>query len=305
MADAAGIPSLDVEIGEFALEWMLDVDDFDRQVETSGCWLLALAARVRPDIVHLNGFAHGVLPFHVPTITVAHSCLLSWRDANGGEFDPPRLGTYRQIVTAGLRGATWVVSPTAAMLRALQAHYGPLERTTVIANGRDVDVASVTKEPLVVTAGRLWDRAKNVAAVRIIEQRLPWPVAIAGSEAVGAPQLPRDSVLALLARASIFALPARYEPFGLLPLEAALAGCVLVLGDIPTLREVWGDAAVYVDPENPDALERALRTLIDVPAWRAEMASRAGQRARRYTTTAMAERYMELYASIGDSRRCA
>ncbi len=32
-------------------------------------------------------------------------------------------------------------------------------------------------------------------------------------------------------------LPARYEPFGLSVLEAALSGCALVLGDIPSLRE--------------------------------------------------------------------
>ena len=47
-------------------------------------------------------------------------------------------------------------------------------------------------------------------------------------------------------RASIYAEPARYEPFGLAALEAARAGCALVLGDIPSLREVWGDAALYV-----------------------------------------------------------
>jgi hypothetical protein len=41
-------------------------------------------------------------------------------------------------------------------------------------------------------------------------------------------------------RAAIYALPARYEPFGLSALEAAQAGCALVLGDLSSLREVWG-----------------------------------------------------------------
>ena len=50
------------------------------------------------------------------------------------------------------------------------------------------------------------------------------------------------------ARAAIYALPARYEPFGLSALEAALSGCALVLGDIPSLREIWGDAALFVPP---------------------------------------------------------
>ena len=59
-----------------------------------------------------------------------------------------------------------------------------------------------------------------------------------------------------LRRATIFALPARYEPFGLSALEAGLAGCALVLGDIP-MREVWHDAAMFVPPEQPAALENA------------------------------------------------
>ncbi|MEB3829625.1 glycosyltransferase [Phormidium sp. CCY1219] len=51
------------------------------------------------------------------------------------------------------------------------------------------------------------------------------------------------------ARAAIYAFPARYEPFGLSVLEAALSGCALVLGDIPRLREMWGDAAVFANPD--------------------------------------------------------
>ena len=59
-------------------------------------------------------------------------------------------------------------------------------------------------------------------------------------------------------RAAIYALPARYEPFGLSALEAALSGCALVLGDIPSLREVWGDAAVFVPPDDAGGLRDAL-----------------------------------------------
>ena len=61
-----------------------------------------------------------------------------------------------------------------------------------------------------------------------------------------------------IARAAIYALPAHYEPFGLSILEAAMSGCALVLGDIPSLREIWGDAAVFVHPDNRDAVARCL-----------------------------------------------
>ena len=125
-----------------------------------------------------------------------------------------------------------------------------------MSNGRAaLTAAPVVKEPFILAVGRLWDEAKNVAALERVAPRLGWPVSVAGEEAhPGGGQvrpghvrrlgrLAPEALAPWFARASIYALPARYEPFGLSALEAALAGCALVLGDIPSLREVWGDAA--------------------------------------------------------------
>jgi glycosyltransferase involved in cell wall biosynthesis len=105
-----------------------------------------------------------------------------------------------------------------------------------------------------------------------------------------------------LARAAIFALPARYEPFGLLPLEAGLSGCALVLGDIPSLREVWGDAALFVAPDQPAGLEAALQTLIRNAPFRDWLAKRARERALQYTPERMARAYMALYTQLMRTR---
>jgi glycogen synthase len=78
-------------------------------------------------------------------------------------------------------------------------------------------------------------------------------------------------------------------------LEAALAGCALVLGDIPSLREVWGEAAVYVAPDDPAGLTCALRQLIAQPSRLAQLAQKATRRARQYTPELMAERYLTAY----------
>jgi glycosyltransferase involved in cell wall biosynthesis len=157
----------------------------------------------------------------------------------------------------------------------------------VIPNGRR-PLASAGKEPLVAAVGRAWDDAKNLAALERVS--LPWPVALAdGSRA-------RHEVERLLARAAIFAEPARYEPFGLAALEAASAGCALVLGDIPSLREVWGNAAVYVDSDAE--LERALLRLIDDEPLRTRVAAAARERSRRYTREAMAAAYLALYERL-------
>jgi glycosyltransferase involved in cell wall biosynthesis len=101
-----------------------------------------------------------------------------------------------------------------------------------------------------------------------------------------------------LQSASIYAFPARYEPFGLSILEAALAGCTLVLGDIPTLRELWDGAAIFVSPDHPDTLHAALKGLIGDPGLRHALSMRAHQRALTLTPRRMAGEYLELYAEL-------
>ena len=104
---------------------------------------------------------------------------------------------------------------------------------------------------------------------------------------------------AWLARAAVFALPARYEPFGLLPLEAALSGCALVLGDIESLREVWGDAADYVDPDDADALARTINTLIASPERLHAASGAAYAQAVGYGMERTAAAYVDLYQRAG------
>jgi glycosyltransferase involved in cell wall biosynthesis len=111
-------------------------------------------------------------------------------------------------------------------------------------------------------------------------------------------ELPPDELAEWMARASIYALPARYEPFGLSVLEAALAGCALVLGDLPSLREVWEQAAVYVPPGDPGALQHALAALIRDPLLRGVLAASARARAARFTPACMAEAYRALYDEL-------
>src|SRR3954468_8232840 len=58
----------------FKLEWQGDPWD---DVVRAGEWLLGLEAQVQPDVIHLNDFAHGDLPFRAPVMVVGHSCVLS------------------------------------------------------------------------------------------------------------------------------------------------------------------------------------------------------------------------------------
>ncbi|ABS27415.1 glycosyltransferase family 4 protein [Anaeromyxobacter sp. Fw109-5] len=310
-AELARVPGLEVHEGTGKLEWMQDPwDDVAREGER----LLSIARRFRPDVVHLNGYAHGALPFGVPKVVVAHSCVLSWFEAVRHAPAPPSFDRYRLEVRRGLDGADAVVAPTRAMLRALERHHGKVRRGLVIANGRAPErYPPRPKEPFVLCAARLWDEAKGAATLDAAAGRLAWPVLLAGDEmspdlahpGASAPRHARplgrlapDALAVWYGRASIYALPARYEPFGLSALEAALAGCALVLGDVPSLREVWLGAAAFVPPGDVEALASTLAGIVhDAPA-RAELGRQARRRALLFGRERMAERYLATYGGL-------
>src|SRR5262245_8577368 len=54
----------------FKLEWM---EDPWHDVYEAGHWLLDVEQLARPDVIHLNGYAHGALPWHAPVMVVGHS----------------------------------------------------------------------------------------------------------------------------------------------------------------------------------------------------------------------------------------
>lgn len=301
-------PCVDVYESRYKLEWM---EEPWEDVTGSGDWLLAIADEVKPDLVHLNTYAHGHLPWQVPVMTVGHSCVLSWWRAVRGDEAPADWARYRDLARRSLSSSDLVVAPTNAMLQSLCRDYGPLKETRVIANGRShARFQPARKEPIVFAAGRLWDEAKNIGALAAVAERLPWPVFAAGSaEQPGRPRREIRGIQMLgvldaagmtdwLGRASIYAFPARYEPFGLSVLEAALSGCALVLGDIPSLRENWDGAAAFVSPDDPDELEGAVRRLIDDGAARGRLAAAARQRARLLTPERMALAYYEAYREL-------
>lgn len=304
-AEVAALENVVLHESAYRLEWQ---DDPWGDVERAGRWLLDLRAQVEPDLIHLNGYAHAALDWQAPCLVVAHSCVLSWWRAVQGESAPASRDRYRAAVREGLAHADAVVAPTRWMLESLSENYGlSLRSPRVIANACGPrSFQPEHKQPFIVTAGRFWDAAKNLATLERAARALPWPLLAAGDGAENdlrssIHHLGRLSSAALerhLALASIYALPARYEPFGLSILEAAASGCALVLGDTASLRELWDGAALFVDPDDAEAIARALRRLIADPEERADLGLRAHQRAQDFTPERMAADYLALYQEV-------
>lgn len=296
---------------DYRLEWM---PKGWRDQPAAGRWLMNLADAERADLLHLNGYALASMPWHRPALCVAHSCVSSWWPAVHGVAPPAEWDAYRDGVTQGLNDADHVIAPTNAFLARLRDCYDGSWPAGVIYNGMActrVDAAE-PRLPIVFACGRPWDAAKNMGVLDAAARELPWHVYLAG-EPIGPDgsrfagssvrmlgALSSDEVKSWLQRASIFVHPAVYEPFGLAVVEAAAAGCALVLANISTLRELWNGAAEFFDPRDDRELRAKLDALIADPIRQRELGAAARERAARYSAQTMADRYCELYETLMD-----
>lgn len=284
----------------FKLEWM---ENPWKDIEEASEWLLELEILTHPDIVHLNGFVHGALPWHSPVLIVGHSCVSSWFEHVKGTSLPEYMNYYKKKVCEGLKTADYVVAPTKWMLDTLQKHYGVIQNAAVIHNGRKICEPNIDKEDIVFSAGRIWDEAKNIHMLTENGNKFNWPLIIAGDyenngnfeNATLTGVLKSSDVINYMKRASIFVLPVKYEPFGLSILEAAICGCPLILGDIGSLRELWDGAAIFVDPKDSEMLVNKVNELIADKNKRIEYAEKAKKRAMQYSTEEMVSKYISIY----------
>lgn len=314
---AAAVHGLHLVWAPYRLEWM---EDAAADVEAAGTWLLTLARRFKPDVVHLNGYVHAALPWERPVVVAAHSCVRTWWRAVHGEDPPESWDGYVDAVCAGLAAADAVIAPSHAFLAALEAAYGRIDGAAVVHNGRAGAGATpeAGKEALILAAGRLWDEAKNVRVLDAAAGGLSWPVAVAG--AAGGPDgsagagvaymrllgaLSHNDMRARCNRAAIFASPALYEPFGLAVLEAAQSGCALVLSDIPTFRELWDGTAVFFPPRDPAALREALVSLIGEEGRRLALGEAACVRSRQFSPGRMRAGTLDVYSRANEARAAA
>jgi glycogen synthase len=293
------------ESSPVALEWM---QQNEGAFFEAAPLLLQLARDCDADLLHSSQFCFGVLPLEIPKVITAHSDVLSWADAcrDAPLEDSPWLRQYRRLVSDGLCGAMSVVAPTRWMLHALEQNFPLRAAATVIPNGRTLAPPSAVTRPLqAVTAGRLWDEAKDVRLLAAVSA--PFPLYVAGetehdgrsaSRQLGSAallgRLPESELLELFRNSAIYICTSRYEPFGLAPLEAALCGCAVLARDIPSLREVWQEGARYFS--DAPSLETLLHEFASDPQLLAAAQTDSLNRARLFTAERMVSLYRAHYA---------
>ncbi len=108
-------------------------------------------------------------------------------------------------------------------------------------------------------------------------------------------------VASLYRHAALVVMPSVYEGFGLPVVEAMRFGTPLLISDIPVLREVAADAAVFVPPGDVEAWAAALTSLLDDPDRLASLASAGRARGTRFQWSRTAEQTLQVWRATAVS----
>jgi glycosyltransferase involved in cell wall biosynthesis len=307
VAEAEVIGTLDW--ADAPLDWLVDGPDALAPVPD----LIAQAARRHgADLLHLNLPTQAAgLDIDRPVLAVSHSCVTTWFRAVRGTGLPPGWEWQGELNAKGLHRANLAVAPSRSHMEALVASYGPLPHLRAVPNATTAPEPSRQPEkPLILASGRWWDEGKGGAILDAAAELTNWPVRLLGPaqgpngtqfnahHATLDGELPHAEAIALMREAGIFVSPSLYEPFGLAVAEAARMALPLVLSDIPTFRELWSDAALFVPPRDPEALAVVLDQLACDPTERRRLGEAARARSRRFTPEAQATAMMGLYETL-------
>ncbi len=309
----------------FRLDWMLEgQEDF----KDSSAYLAALIRERKPDVLHLNHPSFGSVPVGTPRIVVGNGDLISWWKAVHGREPKAThwLRWYWQQIGEGLRTADVVVAPTVWMLDSLRSCYmasrnRSSSRNAIIYHGRNpVSFNSYgKKDDSVLVVGHMLDPGNQIGLLTQYNHRLP--ISIVSSDSIarasgvpiradvkvavdeGAVSLKGHQtevqMRALYSQSSIYVATSRYEPFGITAVEAALSRCAIVANDIPSHREVWGDAALYFDSNDAASLADVLQRLSKDRELCRTYANSAFQKAHEcFTAKRMIDTYAELYERV-------
>lgn len=258
------------------------------------------ARRVAADVVHVPANI-GPSRTPVPAVVTLHDVLAF----SHPEWVPTPAfgGVLRAMIRGAARNARRVLTVSAASGADIEAILGiPHERIDVIpiAGSSPLPIEPVDREPdLLFCPGNRMPH-KNVetllrALALIPAERRPRLIVTGGRD--DDPLVPlvdelglrhrvtierwlsREELERTYARAAAVVLPTRFEGFGLPVLEAMERGAPVICSDLPVLREVAGDAAVYADPDSPESFACAIERLLRDPGAHARAATLGRRRA--------------------------
>ena len=111
--------------------------------------------------------------------------------------------------------------------------------------------------------------------------------------------LPADDLRRLYSYADLFVYPSLYEGFGLPPLEAMACGAPVITSNTSSFPEVVGDAALQIDPRDPDALADAMNAVLEDESLAATLRASGFDRVKRFSWERAARETLQVYRRVG------
>jgi alpha-1,3-rhamnosyl/mannosyltransferase len=112
----------------------------------------------------------------------------------------------------------------------------------------------------------------------------------------------------LYSGAAALVYPSHYEGFGLPPVEMMACGGAVLASTAPAVREVCGDRATFIHPDDQTGWRNAMRRVMDDPDWRQELRAGVVEHARQFTWRRCAAETWRVYERVisgGEARRRA
>ena len=129
-----------------------------------------------------------------------------------------------------------------------------------------------------------WQRLKE----RIKEQRLEEQVIVTG-------YIPVAELSIILRSAQAYVFPSLSEGFGIPGLNSMAAGVPVIASDIPVLKEIYSNAALYFDPHNPKDLASKINQVLSNERTRSDLVKKGLQQVKKYSWLKMAEETLKVY----------
>jgi glycosyltransferase involved in cell wall biosynthesis len=262
------------------------------------------AARYRLDVMLNPGFTAPIFSA-VPSVTVFHDLQHRRHPEYFRWFDLP---FWRFLLWASARRSHTIIAVSEATREDLVRYYPfAAARVRVIPHGVDEAFFKLDRakdERYVLCVSTLHPHKNIERLIRAYSRRKrPYKLVLAGMRGFHADEIeklvtddiritgwiPRDDLMKLYAHATAFLYPSIFEGFGMPVLEAMAAGLPVACSDIPPLREVAGDAALFFDPLNEDAIAEALERITSDPPLRKRLAVAGPSRAREFNWDRSAE----------------
>ena len=116
--------------------------------------------------------------------------------------------------------------------------------------------------------------------------------------------LPEETLAVMYRLAGVFVFPSLYEGFGLPPLEAMASGTPVVVSNVSSLPEVAGDAALLVDPYDPQSIAGGIERVLCDETLRLELRAKGLIRAKQFSWESSVRRVREIYRQAVEAPVC-